>query len=749
MLNQCYRQCMRDHIEVISVDMFDTLVFRQLGTSRTLFLSLAASAHSKGLWNDDFEAFVALRCHAEEEARLLAQASGRSREILLDDIYEQVPYLDTKTWSQLEIETELNNWHLNQELVELLKNAQQQGKKLVLLSDMYLPEKTIAAFWERACPELDWLDIRVSGSRKQSKADGSAYHSLLHHLNLNAANVLHVGDDLLTDVQMAQGAGLDSYHLKQPDYLREIHKLEDVICTSSIPGLLRLRQAVSLSQAEQAECSYYRLGALLYGPVLVGFARWIITVCKAQGITRLYCLLREGGIIAEIIQTIDPDFDVHTLAISRRSSFLPYIGELTQSNLYKLSERRGYSLSELSDDVDQALPESLAKYRNELLSDLINHACWSLICEWIDEKNIEINQYLFEQKRLLKRYLEEQGVCNSSSQGILDWGCGGSLLITISQLLCLSDNQYMMFYRKPAAQTLAIKGGLHCFQPLSISKQAEALITSPELSEILLNQHLLSTTSYLLTSSGVEPQCKDVGERNREALAHFRDGVFKCLSVSIRQQWLAGGVDVTSRARLFSILYRLIEFPLHSEAVLLSDLQVPISDQKTESLLPNSEWMKLRQYTAEACWNSYLRAVDEGLKRRWWFTGMIALAFPGYLQQQGHFFRQFDDDLLAVLLLNALQQKGVKDVVVYGAGELGAKVHSLLSLNGITTKSFIDRRAERYKFRLAGLPVYALENAQIPPQTHIVVASRVFAEEIYRTLVKRFPGDIDNIIRIK
>ena len=749
MLTQCYQACAADNIKLISVDMFDTLVFRQVGDPRALFGSLAKRGHEKGWITDDAEAFIELRCTAEAKARSLARQNSDISEVLLNDIYDQIPYFDTHSWSQLEIDAETNCWRVNEELVEILLRLQHSGKKLVLLSDMYLPEEAIKAFWQKIKPNINWDEIRVSGERKKSKADGSAYKSLVETSELPADRIIHIGDNLVADVQMAQAAGLNVFHLKQPDYLTEINKLEQVICPLQVPGLQRLRQTVALREYKYQEVNYPALGAFIYGPVLVAFARWIIQTCRKKGIQRLYCLLREGAIISEILQVFEPDLEIRTIAISRRSSFLPRLKDLNQDTLFKLTERRGYCLAEMASDIGQELPKSLLDYKNEYLSELVKQECWKIIVHWINGKHDEISIYLKEQQVLLIRYLIEQGVANTSSQAILDWGCGGSMLITVSELLGLKKNQYFMFYRKPSAQELTLKGALHCFQPLSLNKRASALAASPEVSEILLNQSLRSTVTYSNIDTFVKPVKEDILEINTRALRAFKIGVLECAEIAKQQRWLSDEVDTPSRKRIFSILYRLIEYPLFSEAKLISGLKVPVSSHKSAPLLAEDDWKKLTRHSAEQCWSDYLRSIDGDVKKSWWFTGMMALAFPGFLQQQGDFFRQFDDDLVAAILLEKIRKIGVNRVVVYGAGELGYKLYSLLKVNGIEITSFIDRRAEQHQFTLAGLPVYSLDRVDIPPQTLLVVASRAFSEEIYNILAKRFPNHINNIIRIK
>lgn len=743
MFDALRQACLDSDIKVISVDMFDTLIFRDSGEPKDLFRTLAEHAQNEGLLqDDDIESFVSLRIAAEEQARREAHNIIGRREVTLEQIYDQIPYFNSDQWCQLEIKVEQADWFLNEPLINILESAQKNDNKLVLLSDMYLPEYAILNFLNLKCPTINWAKIWVSGERKKSKMEGDIFPALVLELNITAEQVLHIGDNLISDVQMAQANNIQPFHLKISDYLTEINKLEKAISAFNVKGLLRLRRAL-LQRDTSTALSYYSLGAAIYGPVLVAFARWIVQRCHKHGIETLYCLLREGKIIADTIKVLFPEFDVRTISISRRSSLLPSMKELTTQQLYALTERRGYCLAELSVDIRQALPEKLEGHRDYCLSDLVKLKIWKSIVDWIDDNQSAIKHYLTEQSYLLNEYLTSKGLKNSTQQAILDWGCGGSMFNTISTLMNLKDNHYFLYYRKPAAQVLTFKGRLHCFQPQSLHLQSQSLATSPELSEVLLNQNLSSTIFYEQGERGTISIKKEIATQNSIELDEFKTAILDCAINAKNQSWLVGNVDIKTRARIFTILYRLIDYPLYSEAMLLKDLPIPSLSLSKSVLLPEDDIKRIAGKSALECWKDSLN--NTGSNEVWWHRGLISIAHPSFLQCQGHLFQKFDEDRLPIILLDKLKHKKLNKVVIYGAGELGSRVHQIFKTNNITTQFFIDRRAENYTFRVDGLPVYSLNEANVGQKETVVIASNAFIKEIYKELKSKFLNNIEII----
>ncbi|MGY3881551.1 HAD family hydrolase [Aeromonas veronii] len=721
-------------IRAISCDVFDTLIFRHAGTVEQFWQQLALQAYQLGiLCNDDPEAFVEYRKEAESMARRQMMQREGHREVRLEHIYACWSSAQGEQLAQLEQQLEYDNWWLNPVLVDWLASQQQRGLPIVLLSDMYLPASLLQRFFSTKAPQLLLHRIYVSGEYRVSKQDGGLYQRLLAEQQWSPASVLHIGDDKITDLQMAKASGLSACYVGLgDDYLAQL-KYEQRLFPLAIPGLERLRRQwrwLSDGSASSGIASH------VYAPVLYAFARWLIVRCQQQGITTLFCLLREGDVIARLVAQIPGHtLTVKTLAVSRRSSFLPS-REWSLELLHPLCQRRGYTLAELLEDLGLECSPVWFQHRLCTLSALVQTPLWLEVLSWLETVQPQIVAHLQQQRQWLLQYLVQQGVTNAPEIAILDWGCGGSLLQNLHQLVGLDDVTYFMFYASQRASRVALSQKLQIFQPASCQAWAQQLAAYPEISEILLNGALSSTRCYQITNDGqitTKPVAQSddaiLGRQSREAFVGI---LLRWGEQASAAGWMEEGPSLAERHYLVGILYRLILYPMWHEARELANLSLPMAPGCSLPLLPHSRviGLKERVCSGEQAYQLLLDGTDPILRNTVWYPGLVALAFPDQLQQCGELATYQDDEKVAPLLLQKLRQSGITKTALYGAGELGLKVYEFLTAHGINICCVIDRRALNSCIRLGEHQVITLAEAKRRDVDCFTVASRAFASEI-------------------
>ena len=119
-----------DEHEVISFDIFDTLLIRPYVKPTDLFKHLELLNNAPG--------FAKARMKAEQSARRDAQ--DRKEDVTLDEIYQQI---DSKYKPIKEKEMSLEYMVLRSrpEIKKIYDYARQRNKKIVIISDMYLSRK--------------------------------------------------------------------------------------------------------------------------------------------------------------------------------------------------------------------------------------------------------------------------------------------------------------------------------------------------------------------------------------------------------------------------------------------------------------------------------------------------------------------------------------------------------------------------------------------------------------------------------
>ncbi len=725
-------------IRAISCDVFDTLIFRHTGTTEQLWRRLAEQAYERGLlYNEDPDAFVEYRKEAEAAARRQMMQHEGHREVRLEHIYACWPSVQGEQLAQLEQQLEYDGWQLNSLLVDWLVGQQQRGLPIVLLSDMYLPASLLQRFFRAKAPQLLLHKIYVSGENQASKQDGRLYQLLLANQQWQPASVLHIGDDKITDLQMAKASGLHACHVGLgDDYLAQL-KYEQRLFPLAIPGLECLRRQWRwLSDGSVSSA----IASRVYAPVLYAFARWVIARCQKQGISTLFCLLREGEVIARLIQQIPGhSLSVRTLAVSRRSSYLPS-RDWSLELLHSLCQRRGYTLAELLEDLGLTCPARWAEQHHSALSDLQRTPNWRELVSWLECCQPQIVAHLQQQRQWLLQYLLQQGVTNSPEIAILDWGCGGSLLQNLHQLTGLDDVTYFMFYASPRASRVALSQKLQVFQPAACKAWASQLAAYPEVSEILLNGVLNSTRAYQrVDGDGIAPVGvlrPDESIRHDAYLDNFTKTIVDWEKLATETGWLEQGPSLSERHHFVAILYRLIVYPMWQEACILADLPIPLTAGESTPLVSQRDIMLLKKSvgSGEQAYQLLLDGVNPILQTCFWYPGTVALAFPDQLQLCGELATYQDDEKVAPVLLQLLLEKNKAETALYGAGDLGLRVYELLTKHGIRVTHIIDRRAERGSLYMNGIKVITLAEASNLNLRTYSVASRAFCNEIVKSI---------------
>lgn len=196
-----------ENYEVISFDVFDTLLLRKVLFPQDIFKIVAQKTH--------IEDFKYIRGNIENEVR---QQSAKD-DIRLDDIYHELeqkhPNWPVTEMKRIEIETELESVVPNPFIQPLFLKARELNKKIVLLSDMYLPLYIVNKMLKECSYEGDY-EVYISGELSRAKHTGNMFRYLIEEKNLSVKNWLHIGDDFHSDVSVPRQFGITSAYVRSP-----------------------------------------------------------------------------------------------------------------------------------------------------------------------------------------------------------------------------------------------------------------------------------------------------------------------------------------------------------------------------------------------------------------------------------------------------------------------------------------------------------------------------------------------------
>ena len=293
--------------DIVSFDVFDTLLERSVLRPTDVF----------GLAKSELEAQGQYILPVDwTRARIAAEHAcyGDSRvgpDITLDHIYDRVAHdLDLpadlkEAAKRAEIATELKVLRERVAGRRWFDAAVAAGKRIIIISDMYLPPSTITEALESA-GYSGWERLIVSGHDKIAKYNGTAYLAI--RSEFPHARVLHVGDNAAADVDSARHAGFHAIHL--PTVFSRLSAEASALPLSALDELpadlshgptelgLSLVGAASTRRLERhAATASEELGYSVLGPVLVAFSQWLHHAATSNGTTRLAFLSREGRLM--------------------------------------------------------------------------------------------------------------------------------------------------------------------------------------------------------------------------------------------------------------------------------------------------------------------------------------------------------------------------------------------------------------------------------------------------------------------
>lgn len=207
----------QEKTKIVSFDIFDTLVQRPFWEPTDLFYLLGIYAN-RVLHVGDLLSFRDIRISAERKAREIGRLNHPSwEEITLDDIYDVLQDWLGMTDDQRqavenrEIELELKYCHSRSYARELFQLCHALGKRIIITSDMYLPKEVVEKILAR-CGYEGYDKLYLSSDVKLGKWSGNLYQHVCKDLNVSPENILHIGDTMPSDVDMAKKKGLQSFH---------------------------------------------------------------------------------------------------------------------------------------------------------------------------------------------------------------------------------------------------------------------------------------------------------------------------------------------------------------------------------------------------------------------------------------------------------------------------------------------------------------------------------------------------------
>lgn len=428
---------------MISYDFFDTLFTRKVGRPKGIFYLVAEELRNlKGVeFEPDFLVnFPDIRIAAEFNAR----KSQLNNEVCFDEIYSAFKVISNlnddliEIIKSMEIRVERKNLYPIKDNLDELERNVDLGKKVYVLSDMYLPPDFLKDLLDEYNEKFSNIEVLVSGYIKKAKHDKELYQ-YLNRIS-GQKGFVHCGDNLKVDVWNARRCGL------KPQWKRlavlDQHEEDLLITSDSFAFDLLVGKWREMRLNGSSPKKY--LGFKYINSIFFGFIYETLIDLEYRNIPNIYFLARDGQVLKIIADTIIKEFGLkiktHYVFLSRRALFLSSIFHLDENfwervfaRTSKLTFKKVLSRMELSSEEFSECGIGFTKVHEYLTLEDLN------FLERNCRSNIKLREIILNKAEKTREwtfnYFDKLGFLKETIIPLVDVGWFGSI----------QDNLYRMY----------------------------------------------------------------------------------------------------------------------------------------------------------------------------------------------------------------------------------------------------------------------------------------------------------------
>ena len=411
--------------DIISFDVFDTLIFRPFSAPTDLFYFLG----------DRLGLLDIKRIRVEQEA-LARGECFRERghyEVTFEDIWKRMERetgIPAEKGMALERELEAEFCYANPFMLKVFERLRTQGKKIICISDMYLPRTVL---WE-LLEENGYTGLKklyVSCEYGKNKASGDLYRLVREELPPEIS-MIHVGDNEQSDVKMAEKCGFQALYYPNVNKRSPKFRADDMspIIGGAYRGIVNNR----LYQGGGAYSMEYEYGFVYGGLFVLGYCRFIHDYCQSHHVEKLLFLSRDGEILKEVYDKIYPGENTAYVYWSRGAA-TKLMAEYDSYDYFRRylyhKVNQGISVGEVLDAMDlqplcAALAESTLRISEELTDKNVD-----VLKRFLQTRYTEVcSLYREAQKAAGVYYRKELEGINHAAAIDIGWAGSGALSLS-------------------------------------------------------------------------------------------------------------------------------------------------------------------------------------------------------------------------------------------------------------------------------------------------------------------------------
>lgn len=434
-VNGASRQELLDKInasDIISFDLFDTLVMRKTKSYVDVFELLDFQLRDIGIYIPDF---AKNRLYAE---KVLSKDKPPGLEKIYDIVLRMIggSFINAVELAELEWKLDFSLLAVRDAVKKIFKSAIAMGKKVVITTDSYYSKAQIVQILERF-EIIGYDELFVSCEYGTAKTQ-ELFHILAN--KYKGKSILHIGDDEFADIEKAKSHNIEAYRLYSAADLFD--SLGGLGTESEIDSISdRVKIGLFLTHIfnnpfwfDDEERKLFvkeasDIGYLFCAPMFTDFTLWMKDCVKEQGFTQIFFGARDGFLIGRLYRMLDETRDSYYFLSSRTAAI-----------------RAGMESEEDIDYVDSmkyfGTPEDELKVRFGIYVEDISK---------IDRK-AEILKKAKQQKKNYQKYIDKLGI-RDNNIAIFDFVAKGTSQMYIQKLFTQHMKGFYFLQLEPEFMT--------------------------------------------------------------------------------------------------------------------------------------------------------------------------------------------------------------------------------------------------------------------------------------------------------
>jgi hypothetical protein len=332
---------------------------------------------------------------------------------------------------------------------DLVQKARSDGATVAFLSDMYLGTDIIVALLRIHGMFQDGDLVLISSDTGMTKANGGLYDILRKTVG-NEATIVHHGDNIYSDIQIARTRGIATVHiadatLNRYECILDSYRWDTGGLGSVLSGASRVAR-LTVKTSSTREVVLRDITAGVAAPLLVGFTLWLFEQARQHGIRRLYFTSRDGQVLLRIATILQPrlstDFELRYLYGGRQAWHLAASAELEIKDVNSmLLSNFGGSFRMLLRRLDLD-DDNMRRFTRTVIPEARWDELLGAYASEVSEKLLSIDAVLEEfrtrgrnRAALLGDYLEQQGFLDRTASALVDIGWTGRSAASLACVL--------------------------------------------------------------------------------------------------------------------------------------------------------------------------------------------------------------------------------------------------------------------------------------------------------------------------